>query len=155
MPKFSVPAFVITDLLARSRHVSRRVALMDSLVAGVAGSVTFGIILGALSKPRQRAGASAAPLLTGYPLVTEEGDIAVFLTWSAIPGATGYNVMRAVGSGAASQENSDLIVPPLVFLDDGTTNDLKPKTLYTYTVNAVTSTGTVSSNSVNVTTLTS
>lgn len=154
MPKFSVPAFVITDLLARSRHVGRRVALMDSLIAGAAGSLMFGVVLGALSKPRQRASGSLASILSAYPLVTEEDEIAVFLTWSPTPGATGYNVMRSEGGGAPSKQNGGPVVSPNVFLDDGSTDALSSNTVYTYTINAITNSGTVPSNSVVVTTLT-
>jgi hypothetical protein len=146
MSKFSVPAFVITDLLARSRHVGRRVALVDSLIAGAAGSVTFGVILGALAKPRQRPSGPSAPLLTAVP-VDEAENSGVVLTWTATPGAGGYNVNRAVGTSAAVALSSDQT--ELGYYDD----DVTAGTSYTYSIDALDSKGNkvVSSTQVSVT----
>lgn len=143
MPKFSMPAFVITDLLARGRHVGRRVALMDSLIAGAAGSVTFGIILGALSKPRQRASSPIAPVLWITPTV-EGSDSVALLTWSTTLGAATYNVNRTSGS-TKTQPATGLEYPG--FYDD----DLDSGTSYTYSVDAIDSKGNLLVSSVAVT----
>jgi len=135
MPKFSMPAFVITDLLARGRHVGRRVALMDSVIAGVAGSVTFGIILGALSKPRQGQ-VPTVPVLVAQPSTTTEGNTVVNLSWTAIPGtAITYNINRASGSGKPATINEDPLSTNMC--TDDNSGDGLPAGTYTYTIDVL------------------
>jgi hypothetical protein len=112
MPKFSMPAFVITDFLALRRHAGRRVALMDGVIAGASGSVMLGVILGALAKPRQRATGPVAPVLTAAPTIVD-GESVVVLIWTATPGTSiTYNVNRTVvATGATSIAVSGLTSP--------------------------------------------
>jgi hypothetical protein len=143
MPNFSMPAFFITDLLGLSRRVGRQTALRDAVVAGAAGSVTLGIILGALSKPRQRAGALAAPVLTALQTTVDE-DNAVVLIWTATPGASGYNVNQTIaGNPTVNAINGDPLTSTL-YVDAG---DFALRTSISYTVDAVDSAGTVISSS--------
>jgi hypothetical protein len=141
MPKFSVPAFVITDLLTRSRKVGRRAALMDSVVAGAAGSVTLGIILGALSKPRQRATGPIAPVLTAVPTIVNEASVVV-LTWTATPGTSiTYSVNRSVGSGKASKAVNDEPLTSPGWEDEFDGVNVPANTQVTYTVDVFSGSG--------------
>lgn len=148
MAKFSVPAFVITDLLARSRHVGRRVSLMDAIVAGASGSLMLGVVLGALAKPRQRSGSGVS--LSATLSTTVEGNTVVNLTWTAMPG-TGitYNVNRT-DPGQTSSETAATGLSANTCTDD---NDGEPfdSGTYTYSIDAFSGTTKLtSSNQVNI-----
>jgi hypothetical protein len=148
MPRFSFPAFLITDLLALRRDAGRRVALMDGVVAGASGSVMLGVILGTLAKPRRPR--SSGVSLSAALSATTEGQTVVNLAWTTMPG-TGitYNVNRT-DPGEASSEAVATALTGNTCTDDNDGDSFDSGT-YTYSVDVFSGTTKItSSNQVNV-----
>jgi len=140
MRKFSVPAFIITDVIGNRRHIGRRNAMLDSVIAGTAGSVTFGIILAMLSKPRQprSAGLSLGATLS----VTTEGNTVVNLAWTTLPGtAITYTLSRTDPGESASEVIASKLSGNSC--SDDNDGDAFDAGTYTYSVSALSGTSTL------------
>lgn len=101
-------------------------------VAAVNAAGTGGLSNETSAKPAGMAGPPAPAGLTATP-----GDKKVVLSWTAVSGATGYNVYRGTSAGGEAASPVASNVPAPTFTDTGLTNG----TTYFYKVAAVNANG--------------